>query len=91
MILFSCRRVAEISSLELDARPRLTERLSAGAHRLMCRDCRSYRAQLRALHRAVAESVRDESDGTGPALPDEAKARIASNLDSATRDPGPAP
>ena len=83
MILFSCRRVAEISSKELDARLKLTELVCAGAHRRMCAPCRRYRAQLRAVDRAARELVRQAPDAGDEHLPAKAKARMRVRLAAA--------
>ena len=83
MILFSCRRVAEISSKELDTRLRLTELLCGGFHRLMCGPCRRYRAQLLALEAATREAVRTDVDTGDARLPDESKTRIRGHLAAA--------
>jgi len=83
MILLSCRRVAEISSKELDARLRLTELLCGGFHRLMCGPCQRYRAQLRAIEVATREAVRTDLDAGDERLPDESKARISRRLEAA--------
>jgi hypothetical protein len=88
MILFSCRRVSEISSKELDTRLRLTELVCAGAHRAMCGACGRYRAQLRALDRAVRAFVRAESDDGDATLPEASKARIAAHLRASAADDG---
>ena len=56
----------------------------------MCAGCRRYRGQLRAVDRAVGEFVRDESDDSGAALPDAAKARIAARLRSPAAGDGTA-
>lgn len=80
MILFSCRRVAELASKELDARLRRTEWVCAGGHRLLCGQCRLYRKQLFAIDAAIRESVRDALDAGDEPLPDEAKVRIRDTL-----------
>lgn len=85
MILFSCRRVAELTSKELDARLRLLELVCAGGHRLLCAPCRRYREQLRALDAVAREFLRGAPDAGDERLPDDARARIRDEL---TRAPG---
>ena len=80
MILFSCRRVSEISSKELDARLKLTELLCAGAHRRMCAPCRRYRAQLQEVDRVARELIRNAPDAGDETLTPESKARIKRQL-----------
>jgi len=76
MILFSCRRVVQLTSKELDARLRLTELVCAGGHRLLCGQCRLYRQQLHAIEAAVREYLREAPGRGDERLPDDAKARI---------------
>ncbi len=90
MILFSCRRVSEISSKELDARLALTELVCAGAHRRMCAGCRRYRAQLQEVDRAARELVRQAPDAGDVNLPTEAKDRMRARLAAAEGGDTPA-
>lgn len=86
MILFSCRRTAELTSKGYDTRLTVGERLGAGGHRLMCADCRRFRRQMDAVERAVAAFARTAPDAGDERLPEEVKERIVVRLNE---DAGP--
>jgi len=76
VILFSCRRAAEVTSRELDGPLPLGERLAVGVHRLVCPTCQRYRTQLTEINRAVAEYVSEPAGPDGEQLAEESKMRI---------------
>ncbi len=86
MILFSCRRAAELTSKELDARLAPGERVGLAAHRAVCAHCRRYRDQLARVDRAVAELLA-AADPAGDGLSDEAKGRMRQALRAAGGGP----
>lgn len=84
--MISCRRAAELTSLQLDADLPAGQRLVLGFHRIVCAACRRFRSQLVEIDRATGEFLRSEPPAEGPELPDDARARIHSQIDSATRN-----
>ncbi len=83
-MIYSCRRVAELTSQELDTPLPLNKRLALGVHRLMCSACRRFRTQLREIDRAIGEYVCATSRVTTVRLPDESKMRIKEVLREAS-------
>ncbi|WP_020470092.1 hypothetical protein [Zavarzinella formosa] len=85
MILFSCRRAAELTSKELDTPLRVDERVALAAHRLMCAACCRFRSQLGEINQVLDKFVtmppKIDSDSTGMA--DESKIRIKDSLRAA--------
>ena len=84
--MISCRRAAELTSLQLDADLPTGQRFVLGFHRLVCGACRRFRSQLVEVDRATGEFLRSEPTIEGLELPDDARERIHSQIDSAIRD-----
>ena len=78
MIVFSCRRAAELISKELDTPLPTFERLGSLGHRFLCADCRRYRHQLVEIDRALGEYLL--ANGGGPGMPEQSKIRISASL-----------
>lgn len=79
MILFSCRRAAELCSRELAVRLKVPERLGLTGHLLMCQACRRFRVQVREIDRQVGEYV-GGADGGTETLPPDTKAEMKRTL-----------
>lgn len=77
--MITCKRAAEWTSLELDVPLPLGRRLALGVHRLLCRACRRFRAQLTEIDRAAGEFL-SETDVPVGRLPDSARLRIRQAL-----------
>ena len=70
--MLNCIEAAELCSTGMDRPLRLGERLSLGAHLMMCRGCGRYREQLHVLREATSAWAEgrvpgDEEAGEGPA------------------------
>ncbi len=90
MIAFSCRRVAELTSKELDAKLRLDERFALGFHRLGCAACRRFRTQVGEIDRVLGEYASEASGAEAVRMPHESKARLKDVLRAAAADDGDA-
>lgn len=83
--MLTCRELAEEVSQGLERKPPLRMRLRLALHLAMCRGCRSFRRQMRALQALLAGSAAGPAAGAAPepALPTEARQRIQAALDRA--------
>lgn len=86
--MMSCRRAAELTSKELDTELRAGERVALGFHRLMCRACRRFQAQLAEIDRAVARTLAGPAGGPSVGLPEAARERIDAALETEMRRDG---
>lgn len=73
----SCRRATELASRALDVPLTARERWALRLHLALCVFCRRYRRQIDLLHKAWS---RAPAPGSGPGLPDDARARIRRSL-----------
>jgi hypothetical protein len=85
----SCKRAAELCSLERDAGLTIWQRLSLWFHLLICGLCRRFRRQ-QSLIEGVAKDAGQEAPPDGPGLPADARERINKALREKMRD-GPPP
>lgn len=66
--MISCQKAAELASHSLDRSLSLREKAALRAHLKICRQCQSYREQLRTLHEAAGRFT-EFLDANGDHLP----------------------
>ncbi len=76
----NCREVARLTSEALDHPLPLGLRLRLSLHRRLCAWCARYARQLAFLHDAARHASEHLDHLPGPALPDEARARMKQAL-----------
>jgi len=77
--MMNCREISYLASERLDRKLSLAERAKFRLHLALCRHCRRYADQLVFIRRAVRRAFGREP-ASGPELPEEARARIATWL-----------
>lgn len=80
-MFISCKEAARLESESKDHPLGVWKRLQLGFHMLMCRLCRTYRAQLDLLSRISRQAGDLVMDRSGEGLPAEARERIKNRLD----------
>lgn len=78
----TCRQVNQLMSEGLDRRLSFAQRFAIRAHLLICRFCRRYRRQLIFIRTAVRRLSQHAEDLSDHGLPDEARRRIQTHLNT---------
>ena len=80
-----CEPISQISSVSLDRRLSLKERMQLYIHFLMCDFCRRYHRQLNVVQKlasSINSNETDDQQSTTPGLDDAARERIRRAIDS---------
>ena len=85
--MLKCRDVPEESSLALDNALPWRRRMALRAHVMLCRHCRRYLRQLRALRKAWWQQDGEASEGEVASVMDACRRQASDEQDSAS-DPG---
>jgi len=80
--MLSCKQASQLISQSLDRRISLRERISLRLHLVVCDFCRRFSHQLRQVLSAVKVQRQQIEQDEHIRLPDEAKKRIASAIES---------
>ena len=80
MSVFSCRRAAELTSKVLDTPLRVGERISLGAHRLICSACRRFHGQIATVDQSFEDFLTRDGESVDSPLPETARQRIRKEL-----------
>jgi hypothetical protein len=83
--MISCRRAAELTSLQLDTDLGVHQKLALGFHRAVCGPCRRFANQMREVDDATGKFLTGESPAHDEPMPEEMRLRIQSMLNSANQ------
>ncbi len=83
--MYSCKRAAQLASIELDRRLSLGERLALSLHRALCRPCRAYKSQLGTLRR-ITQHFDASDEANEISMDGAARQRIRDRLAAAQND-----
>jgi hypothetical protein len=84
--MFSCQRVAELTSRELDEPLSFGQRIALGFHRIVCSACNRFKKQLVEIDRDSKELIADNKVPKSERLSDEAGVRIRRALKEAAKE-----
>ena len=87
--MLNCRQITRLVSQSMDAKLRWYQWLGVRLHLLYCVWCRRYAAQLRFLRKASKQQAPEMETVPYHKLSNEARARIRTRLQEASRDNPP--
>lgn len=85
--MMTCRRVTELTTVELAGELKFGHKLAVGFHRGLCAKCRRFRRQIAAVDRAVARHLRRAAPASADVrLSDETRVAMKRALELVAED-----